>query len=37
VLHSYNANEIAGFEPPIAALLVKRSVAVPVEPGDEAA
>jgi hypothetical protein len=31
----YNANERAGFEPTIAALLVRRGVAVPVEAGDE--
>ncbi len=33
----YSTGEIAGFEPEIAALLVKRGVAVPVEPADEAA
>jgi hypothetical protein len=33
----YNFGEVAAFEPAIAALLIRRGVAIAVEPGDEAA
>ena len=31
----YSAGELAGFDPEITALLIRRGVALPVEPGDE--